>query len=571
MLRRGIRKSLPRREQWHSLQEYAVGEANQKEFGSLRMRDSAAAALVAKTSQAASKPIDWSSWESQISHKEVFTCLKDFHAQQTTLLDSVLKEDHMAAVKAQTAGWELFDAAVKSCEKSVEKSETIVKNGARALYISFNNPPISLVSQSEWLDTDQYWQAFVEKHQFYHEHILSAVEDPESKEYDAKNKADLQSRWEKFDGKGTTRQNNKLLYQRPSYEYYDLYRGPLVEHMIFYLTKTGGDARFFPQNMPVQWFAEIYDLRFKIYNVLQRRLRAEHEKTLARTAHHDFHPHDLEHEGDGHFAKLIAREVASTELLTGRLMGNFVLFSDAYIPVQTGTAFYRALQTDDGKGTFYTLGSDVHCLFYKPAGEALTTPDPTESFHALADHAAMTGRRFQVGYAAAMEAFCEVLETRKEGLGGCWLAAPGESTKDAFMRRLKKSDPAYAIYEAYAEEHGERWTSAKALSIGEALKEMPEIERKYLLECEEYDNVMFALSDEFATVAKADAEQVAKLQEAGKLQAQLDSGALVAIEGTAKVTSAEELSKAISEFEDSSAKAVDAIMATKLPALEKKK
>merc|ERR1719335_555696 len=99
--------------------------------------------------------------------------------------------------------------------------------------------------------------------------------------------------------------------------------------------------------------------------------------------------------------KLIARESASTEHCAARLMGNFILFSDAYIPVQTGAALYRALQMDDAKGTFYSLGSDVHCLFYKPAGEALAMPDPVECFHSLADHATMTGRRFAVGYAAA--------------------------------------------------------------------------------------------------------------------------------------------------------------------------
>merc|ERR1719386_385649 len=100
-----------------------------------------------------------------------------------------------------------------------------------------------------------------------------------------------------------------------------------------------------------------------------------------------------------------------TELLVGRLMGNYILFSDAYVPVQSGTAFYRALQMDDGKGTFYSLGSDVHCLFYKPAGEELTTPDPSECFNALANHVNMTGRRFQVGYGTALESFCEVLES----------------------------------------------------------------------------------------------------------------------------------------------------------------
>merc|ERR1712194_978583 len=239
-----------------------------------------------------------------------------------------------AAVKGQTEGWELYDAAKESC--------------------------------------DQYWQAFVEKPHFYHNHLASAVEDPESKEYDAKQKADLQKRWETFDGRGTTRQNNKLLYQRPSFEYYDLYRGPLIEHMIFYLTKTGGDARMFPENMPVQWFAEIYDTRFKIYNVLQRRKRLAHESTMARESHHDFHPDDLDHDGEAFFSKLIAKENAVTELAAGRLMGNYIMFSDSHVPVQTGVAFYKALQMDEGKGTFYSLGGDVHCLFYKPAGDALT-------------------------------------------------------------------------------------------------------------------------------------------------------------------------------------------------------
>mmetsp|Transcript_90896 Transcript_90896/g.253852 ORF Transcript_90896/g.253852 Transcript_90896/m.253852 type:complete len:572 (-) Transcript_90896:259-1974(-) len=571
MLRRGIRRVLPRRDNWHHLQEYAVGEANQEEFRLLRAKDTAVSNVIAGHQGSAAKAIDWASWEARISNKEVLACLKDFHTQQTAILDSLAKEDHLAAAKGQTAGWELFDQAVASCQKSVEKSEDILKNGARALWISFQNPPISLLSQSEWLDADQYWQAFVEKHHYYHNHLASAVEDPESKEYDAKQKADLKKRWETFDGRGTTRQNNKLLYQRPSFEYYDVFRGPLIEHMIFYLTKTGGDARMFPENMPVQWFAEIYDIRFKIYGVLQRRKRQVHEATLAREVYHDFHPHDLEHDGEAYFSKLIAKESAVTELAMGRLMGNYVLFSDGYVPVQTGQAFYQAIQADGAKGTFYSLGSDVNCLFYKPSGGALAMPDPKECFFALADHVTMTGRRFEAGYAAALEAFSEVLESRKEGLGGCWFSAPGESSSEAFMRRLKKSDPAYDIYKAYAEEHAERWAGAKALSMDEAISMMPEIERLYGLECAEYSNVLFGVSEEFSASSKLEQEQLAKLADVGKLQSQLDEGALVAVEAGSRVTSAEAVSKSIEEFDSSRDKAVDVVMATKIPALEKKK
>lgn len=573
-MRRGIRSSLralPRRDRWHMLQEYAVGESNQEEFRKLRVRDGQVTTLVDSTSSAAAKTIDWAAWDSRISNKEVLGCLKSFHEQQSVLLETVLKEDHSASIKKQTEGWELFDAAVTSCQKSVEKSEQILQNGARALWISFQNPPISMLSQSEWLDADQYWQAFVEKHHFYHNHLLSAVEDPESKDYDAKTKADLKKRWETFDGRGTTRQNNKLLYQRPSFEYYDVFRGPLIEHMIFYLTKTGGDARTFPEMMPTKWYAEIYDIRFKLYNVLQRRKRQVHEASWSREAFHDFHPHDLEHDGEAYYSKLIAKESVATELCAGRLMGNFILFSDAYVPVQSGTGFYRAIQMDGGKGTFFSLGSDVHCLFYKPAGVELSTPDPVECFQALADHAAMTGRKFEAGYAAAFESFTEVLASRKEGLGGNWFTAPGESSKDAFMRRLKKSDPAYDIYAAYAEEHEERWKAAKALSMDEAIAQMPEIERKYQIECEEYSSVLFGVNDDMAAAGKLEQEQLAKLGDVGELEGKLSSGEIVAISPSGSLMEVGEVSKALDEIDSIRDKTVDMVMATKLPALEKRK
>merc|ERR1719233_400443 len=234
-------------------------------------------------------------------------------------------------------------------------------------------------------------------------------------------------------------------------------------------------------------------------------------------------------------------------------------------------AFYKAIQADGGKGTFYSLGPDVHCLFYKPAGEALATPDPTECFVSLANHASMTGRRFEVGYAAAFEAFTQVLESRKEGLGGSWFNAPGESSADTFLRRLKTSDPAYEIYKAYAAEHAEKWAGAKALTMEAAIAEMPEIERKYNLECAEYGSVMFGLSDEFAAAGKLEVEQLAKLADIGKLQPQLDSGALVAIEGASKLAKAGDVAKLVEDFDSGKDKAVDAVLATKLPALEKKK
>merc|ERR1712166_14100 len=109
--------------------------------------------------------------------------------------------------------------------------------------------------------------------------------------------------------------------------------------------------------------------------------------------------------------------------------------------------------------------------------------------------------------------------------------------------------PSYAVFEAYAEEHSEKWAAAKALSMDEAMAAMPEIERKYNLECVEYDNVLFGVSDELSAGAKAETEQLAKLAEMGELQGQMDSGSLVAIDGGAVVTSAADVADSAARFD----------------------
>lgn len=105
----------------------------------------------------------------------------------------------------------------------------------------------------------------------------------------------------------------------------------------------------------------------------------------------------------------------------------------------------------------------------------------------------------------------------------------------------------------------------------QALKEMPEIERKYQLECAEYDNVLFGMSDELSAGAKQEMEQLAKITEAGELQGQLDSGSLVAIEDGAIVSSAAALSGGVKNFESARDKAVEVIMATKTSLDQKKR
>merc|ERR1719235_246853 len=135
-------------------------------------------------------------------------------------------------------------------------------------------------------------------------------------------------------------------------------------------------------------------------------------------------------------------------------------------------------------------------------------PDPTECFTAIMDHLTMTGRRFPVAYSTMLECYCEILESRKAGLNGAWLTVEGETTADAFMRRLQKDDPTTAIFEAYVAEFKERWEGAKALSMDEALAQIPEIERLYGLECEEYNNILYGVNDELSAASKTEIERL---------------------------------------------------------------
>jgi hypothetical protein len=86
--------------------------------------------------------------------------------------------------------------------------------------------------------------------------------------------------------------------QRPSYEYYSVFKGPFIEHMIYYLAKTGGDARLFPELLPHKWFCDIYDVKFRLLNILQERRRAVQTAAMAREATLEYHPSDMDHDGE---------------------------------------------------------------------------------------------------------------------------------------------------------------------------------------------------------------------------------------------------------------------------------
>ena len=64
--------------------------------------------------------------------------------------------------------------------------------------------------------------------------------------------------------------------------------------------------------------------------------------------------------------------------------------------------------------------AQVHCLFYKPASGAETSPE--KAVNSYIDHLAVKGMKLHPAYAEGMSVFYSLLETRKPGLQGAWSA-----------------------------------------------------------------------------------------------------------------------------------------------------
>eukprot|EP00921_Rhytidocystis_pertsovi_P011766 GHVQ01019044.1.p1 GENE.GHVQ01019044.1~~GHVQ01019044.1.p1 ORF type:complete len:217 (+),score=54.72 GHVQ01019044.1:188-838(+) len=178
---------LPHRQAWHNLSAYTTTPSAVTAWKQLRLRDQHVQSVVAredthkhKTAAAAAGVggvggvggdgvcgVNWEYWDKQIGHKEIVKCMKAFYEQQVSLLQTARSSDHAQIVKSQQKGWELYDSALTKCDKSVEDSEQLVANGARGLWVSYNNPPVTQVDDNEWLDSDRHWQAVVEKQFFY--------------------------------------------------------------------------------------------------------------------------------------------------------------------------------------------------------------------------------------------------------------------------------------------------------------------------------------------------------------------------------------------------------------------
>jgi len=252
------------------------------------------------------------------------------------------------------------------------------------------------------------------------------------------------------------------------------------------------------------------------------------------------------------------------ELQVARLMGNYIFLSDA-IPVQTESALLRVLR--GGEGKFYSLGEDVSCLFFKNAQTAEEV-SPVDALNSLLSHMRLTGKVFPPGYNQVLTSLHAIFESRKEGQGGRWFKAPGESQAEAFMRRLKIDDPSRAIYEAYVAELDSRWATATEVPRDRVLQMVKAKQVRYQLESAEFETLANSLCENLGASVK---EATAEIEKRPNLTGLLTDGSLVAVTAEAAVSDQGGVLAAIKAFESEKERFAELVLSQKIPALDQRR
>lgn len=534
---------------WSGLGAF-VEPQSQEAWQSLRQTDQRISSLIKKTEDGASKhhKIDWDKWESEIAHKDFVKRMRAHYEQQYGVLSSLLEErrrQRLQGVENFSRGWELFENARKSCEASVKQSEALLKSGASALWISYHNPPVTKLDTNEWLDSDPYWQAFVEKHFFYAQY-QPGVDDPESPAEREKTKASWHTRVGKFNDRSDTPMLYNFMETLPSWEYYDIHRRAFFEHMLYFLIRKGTDYRFFPEITPWQWLGDIEDQRFKFISVAQRRRRHFQLAALSREEPIELLPLDVDHDGADATLKFLQKEAEFTNAAVARLMGCFSFLPDPFIPCSTQRAALHAMRKDGGKGRWFDIGDDVNALFYLPEKHARNIPSPREAFHTIMDHLTMTGKRMNPAYATVFDCFTDVLEQRGEN----WFCAEGECASQAFLRRLREDDPARDVFCDYFEEMYSRFSDAKEITPCEMLEKMKVKEQRYWDDVEVYGLSLLATSADAAASAQEEANKLTNLFKSKQLQPLIEAEGIVIVDANGnRIYDAQQLISSFQDFE----------------------
>ncbi|XP_053992650.1 uncharacterized protein LOC128883854 isoform X2 [Hylaeus volcanicus] len=443
--------------------------------------------------------IDWTYWRNEIKLPELVDYLEKIHISQVKAVEDFLKRDVCDTSKLDDAFIHpikklnrslrsFYDALVSDCNQTFKMLHDFISSGLQCLWISNKNLNAGELSADEWLDSDLYWQAYVERHHFLdpskdkNDFLTETFEDKENIEKKIKEQKKLV---DLFHDRSDTPTLYNYVNQIHSFEYYNSFPLKFLEHMIYFLIRTGKDYHFFPEILPTAWVTHLENLRYRYLKRQDLRQRSTMLDILEGSSSLDLVPAFQEKDYNENFiADFGTRERNIWELIVGRLMSDYIFLSFPAKPIQSVYALQCILNSEKTKGSFYSLGDDINALFYLPYGakfpfqnneNEIKFPSPSLTIQKWIEHIMLTGGLVSSEYLDLKVLYSKLLETR----GEIWFCSPEESVAQGFLRRLSREDPQKSVYEGYVKESSQRWKSAKRITIDEVIEKLPQMEVDY--------------------------------------------------------------------------------------------
>ncbi|KAI4838969.1 ATP synthase F0 subunit d-like protein [Plasmodium brasilianum] len=475
------------KKKWQDLSSYITKDSDMSNWRDLNAKIFEAEVLVQKD-KGHFKKIDWSEWNEKISNKELLLCMKNFYDSQISALEEIEAGEEKEAKsgmhqKSKTHEEDiLFEEALKNCKKAEENSAKLLIDGAKTLWISFHNPPVNNLDNNEWMDSDLYWQAFVEKHSVYN--LNSKNLSPEDEE----NRNLEKNEWHKKTMKFNERSDTPILYDYminlPSWEYYDINRRIFLENLIYFLLRTGLNYRFFPELFRWKWKTHIEDLRFQYLEIAQKRRKDYQLEKVKREVALELQPIDYEHKGEEFHLKLLHHFRDYQNVVLSRLMSNYIFLCQPYIPIQTKEGLSNVLKKYT-TGKLYKLNDQITCLFFLPDHLQVTDESnnlmykPLDALNNFYNYLKSKNVTWNDSYHKMLHIFTQVLQER----GQYWLNIPNESIPDSFLRKYNKDDSLFPVFVQYVSQLKEIFSNKIEIPIKNYEYEIAIIHKKYNDEC----------------------------------------------------------------------------------------
>ncbi|SBS83071.1 conserved protein, unknown function [Plasmodium ovale] len=514
------------KKKWQDLSSYITKDSDMSHWRELNSKLFEAENLVHKQGYEKLKKIDWTAWDDKISNKELLLCMKNFYDSQMSALEELESSEEKELKGKKSEEETLFDEALKNCKSAEENSAKLLIDGAKTLWISFHNPPVSNLDNNEWIDSDMYWQAFVEKHAVYNLNNKSL--EPEDEE----NRNVEKNEWHKKTTKFNERSDTPILYDYminlPSWEYYDINRRIFLENLIYFLLRTGLSYKFFPELFRWKWKTHIEDLRFQYLEIAQRRRKHHQLLGVRRETPLELQPVDYEHKGEEFHLKLLHHFKDYQNLVLSRLMSNYIFLCEPYVPVQTKEGLENILKVHSG-GKLYKLnsGGEVNCLFFLPEncheGSVKIMYKPLDALGNFYDFLKSKNIKLNDSYYRMLQLFTQVLQER----GDYWLNMPNENMADSFLRRYNKDDSLYPVFVDYVSQLKDQFSNKIEIPSSSYDNEMELVEQKYKAECDFFDNfvktflpedITLSHEESFPDLSKLNENQIKKLVHERKIK-----------------------------------------------------